>query len=80
MAKRYEVWEVRWTRCEYGGPSVAAQPSYHMTRESAVSYKANREGDGSVRPPDDPFYDVGSEPSLKLVGKAEFRRLNLSNG
>jgi len=45
-----------------------------------VSYKANREGDGSVRPPDDPFYDVGSEPSLKLVGKAEFRRLNLSNG
>jgi hypothetical protein len=77
MAGLHEVWEIYWTSCEYGGPSVGAQPSYHLTREAAEAYKKEREGDRSVWPPIDAFYDRGSEPKSKLVSKAEFKKIRL---
>ncbi|HWX56540.1 MAG TPA: hypothetical protein VN176_18300 [Verrucomicrobiae bacterium] len=77
VAKTYEVWEIRWTRREYGGPSFGVEPSYHLTREEAESYRKRREGDRSVWPPEDPFYYDGSEPSLKIVGKAERERMQI---
>jgi hypothetical protein len=69
MAKDKLVWVIRWTYCEYGGPSHAAAPSYHATREEAVAYKSQREGD----PIDvhrkffeDGFRYVGSEPTPEI--------------
>lgn len=73
--KSYEVWEILWTQCEYGGPSRGAAPSYHLTREEAEAYKKQREGDRSVWPPKDPIYYDGTEPRRKRVGKAEFEKI-----
>ena len=70
MAKDKLVWVIRWTHCEYGGPSAAAAPSYHATREEAEAYRSQREGDPvdvNRKFFEDGFRYVGSEPTPELV-------------
>jgi hypothetical protein len=75
MAKAYYVWETHWELCEYGGLSSSTESSYHLTREEAESYKERHEQTRPGWPQDDPFSYKGSKPSLKLVGKAEYKRI-----
>ena len=79
MSKYYYVWEVLWTQREYGGPSHFAGSSLHITLEDALAYKQSREGDRSIRPPVDPFFEDGSAPQRKEVSKAVYRRIKAAS-
>ena len=76
--KTYIVYEVLWTRCEYGGPSYAQGATLHLTQEAALQYKQQREGAHDPRTlvtSDDPFNYIGSNPIPKVVSKSEYRRI-----
>jgi hypothetical protein len=74
--KIYIVYEVLWTRCEYGGPSFAQGSTLHLTHEDALQYKRQREGAydrQSLASSVDPFYYIGSNPTAKAVSKSEYK-------
>jgi hypothetical protein len=76
--KTYIVYEVLWTRCEYGGPSFPQGATLHLTHEAALQYKQQREGAydrQSLASSDNPFYYTGSNPTAKAVSKSEYRRI-----
>jgi hypothetical protein len=78
FVKTYIVYEVLWTRCEYGGPSFAQGATLHLTQEAALQHKQQREGAydrQSLAWSDDPFYYIGSNPTAKAVSKSEYKRI-----
>ena len=78
MASGKSVWVIYWTYAEYGGPFHGTQPSCHLTWEESLAYKTQREGvfpEQSRRFYEDGYRDIGSDPVLKRVSKAEFKRI-----
>jgi hypothetical protein len=82
MKKTYVVYEIHWEQCEYGGLSKSCGSTLHLTYDAALQYKRDREGDLINRkwPPDDPFYDRGSNPVPKTVSKSVYKTLKQESG
>jgi hypothetical protein len=76
--KTYIVYEVLWTRCEYGGNSFPQGATLHLTHDAAIHYKEEREriyDRGALASSESPFFYLGSNPIAKAVGKSEYKRI-----
>jgi hypothetical protein len=76
MKKTHVAYEVSWTQCEYGGPSLPAGSTLHLTLDAALAYKKLREGDlTDLHLSREPFHYRGSNPRAKVVDGATYKRL-----
>jgi hypothetical protein len=78
MAKERLAWVIHWHTHEYGGLSTPYGDSYHLTREDADAFKAQREGDWldrGRRAFEDGYYNYGSEPAPEVVPRARYKRI-----
>jgi hypothetical protein len=76
--KTYIVYEVLWTRCEYGGQSFPQGATLHLTNDAALQYKKERErayDRKALASSENSFYYTGSNPTAKAVGRSEYRRI-----